>query len=58
MPAQRQPAAPDPHPPPQPGAAGWCAHFRPGVAAATFADLASYALDRFLRWARRKHRRP
>jgi RNA-directed DNA polymerase len=27
------------------------------VSAATFADLANYTLDRFMRWARRKHRR-
>jgi RNA-directed DNA polymerase len=36
---------------------GWCAYFRPGVSAATFADQARYPLGRFLRWARRKHRR-
>jgi RNA-directed DNA polymerase len=30
---------------------------RPGVSAATFADLANYTPDRFMRWARRKHRR-
>lgn len=40
-----------------PALRGWCAYFKPGVSAATFADLASYTLDRFLRWARRKHRR-
>jgi hypothetical protein len=28
-----------------------------GQSAAAFADLARYTLDRFLRWARRKHRR-
>jgi RNA-directed DNA polymerase len=40
-----------------PALRGWCAYFRPGVSAATFADLARYTLGRFLRWARRKHRR-
>ena len=40
-----------------PALRGWCAYFRPGVSAAAFADLARYTLDRFLRWARRKHRR-
>jgi RNA-directed DNA polymerase len=33
------------------------AYFKPGVSAATSADLANYTLDRFLRWARHKHRR-
>ena len=40
-----------------PALRGWCAYFRPGVSAATFADLARFILGRFLRWARRKHRR-
>src|SRR5262245_31211092 len=40
-----------------PALRGWCAYFRPGVSAATFADLARYTRDRFWRWARRKHRR-
>lgn len=40
-----------------PALRGWCAYFRPGVSAATFADLARYTRDRFIRWARRKHRR-
>jgi len=40
-----------------PALRGWCAYFRPGVSAAAFADLARYTLDRFWRWARRKHRR-
>jgi RNA-directed DNA polymerase len=40
-----------------PALRGWCAYFKPGVSAATFADLANYTLDRFMRWARRKHRR-
>ncbi len=40
-----------------PALRGWCAYFRPGVSAATFSDLARYILGRFLRWARRKHRR-
>jgi RNA-directed DNA polymerase len=40
-----------------PALRGWCAYFRPGVSAAAFADLARYTLDRFVRWARRKHRR-
>jgi RNA-directed DNA polymerase len=40
-----------------PALRGWCAYFRPGVSAAAFADLARYTLGRFLRWARRKHRR-
>lgn len=40
-----------------PALRGWCAYFRPGVSAATFADLSRYVVDRFLRWARRKHRR-
>jgi RNA-directed DNA polymerase len=40
-----------------PALRGWCAYFRPGVSAATFADLARYTRGRFLRWARRKHRR-
>ncbi len=40
-----------------PALRGWCAYFRPGVSAATFADLARYTRDRFMRWARRKHRR-
>ena len=40
-----------------PALRGWCAYFRPGVSAATFADLARYTRDRIIRWARRKHRR-
>jgi RNA-directed DNA polymerase len=40
-----------------PALRGWCAYFRPGVSAATFADLARYTRGRFMRWARRKHRR-
>jgi RNA-directed DNA polymerase len=40
-----------------PALRGWCAYFRPGVSAAAFAGLARYTLDRFMRWARRKHRR-
>ncbi|WP_239120652.1 group II intron reverse transcriptase/maturase [Catellatospora chokoriensis] len=40
-----------------PALRGWCAYFRPGVSASAFADLANYTLDRFMRWARRKHRR-
>lgn len=40
-----------------PALRGWCAYFQPGVSAAAFSDLAGYTLDRFLRWARRKHRR-
>ncbi len=40
-----------------PALRGWCAYFRPGVSAATFADLANYTSDRVMRWARRKHRR-
>jgi RNA-directed DNA polymerase len=40
-----------------PALRGWCAYFKPGVSAATFADLARYTLDRIMRWARRKHRR-
>ena len=40
-----------------PALRGWCAYFRPGVPAATFADLARYTRDRTIRWARRKHRR-
>ena len=40
-----------------PALRGWCAYFKPGVSAATFANLSRYTLDRFLRWARRKHRR-
>jgi RNA-directed DNA polymerase len=40
-----------------PALRGWCAYFRPGVSAAAFADLSRYTQDRFMRWARRKHRR-
>jgi RNA-directed DNA polymerase len=40
-----------------PALRGWCAYFRPGVSSVAFSDLANYTLDRFLRWARRKHRR-
>jgi RNA-directed DNA polymerase len=40
-----------------PALRGWCAYFKPGVSAAAFANLASYTLDRIMRWARRKHRR-
>jgi RNA-directed DNA polymerase len=40
-----------------PALRGWCAYFRPGVSAATFAALSRYTLDRIMRWARRKHRR-
>jgi RNA-directed DNA polymerase len=40
-----------------PALRGWCAYFRPGVSSVAFSNLASYTLDRILRWARRKHRR-
>ena len=40
-----------------PALRGWCAYFKPGVSSVAFSDLANYTLDRFLRWARRKHRR-
>jgi RNA-directed DNA polymerase len=30
---------------------------KPGVSSVAFSDLAKYTLDRFLRWAPRKHRR-
>jgi hypothetical protein len=32
-----------------PALRGWCVYFRPGVSAATFADLANYTLGRILR---------
>jgi RNA-directed DNA polymerase len=40
-----------------PALRGWCAYFKPGVSSVAFSDLANYTLERFLRWARRKHRR-
>jgi RNA-directed DNA polymerase len=40
-----------------PALRGWCAYFRPGVSAVTFARLADLTWDRVKRWARRKHRR-
>ena len=54
---QRQPAMPALMRQLNPALRGWCAYFRPGVSAATFAYLARYTWDRVLRWARRKHRR-
>ena len=39
-----------------PALRGWCAYFRPGVSAVTFARLAEFTWDRVKRWARRKHR--
>jgi RNA-directed DNA polymerase len=40
-----------------PALRGWCAYFKPGVSAVTFARLAEFTWDRVKRWARRKHRR-
>ena len=40
-----------------PALRGWCAYFKPGVSAVTFARLAEIIWDRVKRWARRKHRR-
>ena len=34
---------------------GWCAYFRPGVSAATFAYLSHYTWHTVWRWLRRKH---
>jgi RNA-directed DNA polymerase len=34
---------------------GWCAYFRPGVSAATFAYLSDYTWQTVWRWLRRKH---
>ena len=40
-----------------PAVQGWCAHFRPGVSAVTFAYLSSYLWQTVWRWIRRKHNR-
>jgi RNA-directed DNA polymerase len=57
VPAQRQPAAPDPDRQLNPALRGWCAYFQTRRVLVAFSDLAKYTLDRFLRWAPRKHRR-
>jgi RNA-directed DNA polymerase len=38
-----------------PALRGWCAYFRPGVSAATFAYLSHYTWHTVWRWLRRKH---
>jgi RNA-directed DNA polymerase len=38
-----------------PALRGWCAHFRPGVSAATFSYLRHYLWHTVWRWVRRKH---